>query len=182
MGHFFWVTLYVLAKYTKTKNGIKITESDHHSIITRFKANWKRKSKCARKEIYNLKDQASLKAFKEFTSKDKFLSEVFEDENKSVEVKSKQFIKRLNFCLGKCFKKVRIKGTKRNQHLEQLFEKRRILRNKKDEISVASLKEVDKELAEICAKENMEIIKEACKGLECESGGVNGKKMWQLKK
>ena len=28
----------------------------------------------------------------------------------------------------------------------------------------------------------MEIINEACRGLQCESGGVNGKKMWQLKK
>ena len=173
---------YVLTKYTKTKNGIKITESDHHSIITRINAKWKRKSNCERKEIYNLKDEACLATFKEYTSKDKFLSEVFEDESKCVEVKSKQFIKRLKFCLGKCFRKIRIKGTKRNMHLEQLFEKRRILRTKRDEISVASLKEIDQELAELCAKENMKIINEACKGLSCENGGVNGRKMWQLKK
>ena len=84
---------YVLTKYTKTKKGVKITESDHHSIITRIKANWKRKANLERKEIYNLKDEASLAKFKEFTSKSDFLSEVFEDKNKSVEVKSKQFIK-----------------------------------------------------------------------------------------
>ena len=173
---------YVLTKYTKTKNGVKITESDHHSIITRIKANWKRDIKCDRKEIYNLKDEASLALFKEFTSNGNFLSEVFEDENKCVDVKSKQFIKRLKFCLSKCFKKIRIKGTKRNLHLEQLFERRRILRTKTDEISMASLKDVDKELSELCAKENMETINEACKGLSCETGGVNGKKMWQLKK
>ena len=173
---------YVLTKYTKTKNGVKITESDHHSIITRIKANWKRDIKCDRKEIYNLKDEASLALFKEFTSNGNFLSEVFEDENKCVDVKSKQFIKRLKFCLSKCFKKIRIKGSKRNLHLEQLFERRRILRTKTDEISMASLKDVDKELSELCAKENMETINEACKGLSCETGGVNGKKMWQLKK
>ena len=173
---------YVLTKYTKTKNGVKITESDHHSIITRIKANWKRDIKCDRKEIYNLKDEASLALFKEFTSNGNFLSEVFEDENKCVDVKSKQFIKRLKFCLSKCFKKIRIKGSKRNLHLEQLFERRSILRTKTDEISMVSLKDVDKELSELCAKENMETINEACKGLSCETGGVNGKKMWQLKK
>ena len=33
---------YVLTKYTKTKKGVKIQESDHNSLITHLKATWNR--------------------------------------------------------------------------------------------------------------------------------------------
>ena len=58
--------------------------------------------------MYNFKDPEGIKKFKEMTSKDTFLSEVFDDENKSINVTTKQFIKRFKFCLSKCFKKKRV--------------------------------------------------------------------------
>ena len=66
--------------------------------------------------------------------------------------------------------------------LEDLFNKRRILRTKKDSISLEKLKDVERILSEMCAEDNFKIVKEACQGLACEEGGVNATKLWQLKR
>ena len=77
-----------------------------------------------------------MKKFKQMTSNNKFLSEVFDDKDKDVSVKTKQFLKRFGFCLSKSFRKKRVKQTKHNKALEALFNRRRILRTKSDEDSV----------------------------------------------
>ena len=46
---------YVLTRYTKTKNGTKVKESDHHSIITYIKTSWSTHIETKRIKIYNLK-------------------------------------------------------------------------------------------------------------------------------
>ena len=93
---------HVLTRYTKTNKGPSLKESDHNSIITYIKAKWNKKRNIKRTETYNLKDIEGLKMFKEMTSKDDFLSQVFNDEEKHIEVKTKQFLKRLAFCVSKC--------------------------------------------------------------------------------
>ena len=173
---------YPLARFTKTKEGIKVKESDHFSIITSINAKWDKTDIPKRRESYKFKDEESLKAFKKVTSNDRFLSEVFDDEEKDVEVKAKQFIKRLKYCISKSFKKTRFTGPKRDEKLDKLFERRRQLKNKKDETSTKALEEIEEMLAVQCGKQNMKIIEEACKGMSCDSGGVNVAKMWKMKK
>ena len=173
---------FVLTKYTKTKNGVKIQESDHNSLITNVKSVWNKTEAVKRKELYNLKDKKCLKRFKEMTTKGKFLSAVFSDKNKNISVQTKQFIKRLRYCISKCFKKIRICKPKINSRLTELFNKRRILKDKKDENSVYILKQVERSLAEMCAEDNMKIINKACQKLPCDSGGMNAGKLWKLKK
>ena len=142
---------YSLTGFIKTKKGTKTIESDHNTIITRIEAVWnKGKIKETKEEMYNLKNVEGLMKFKDITE-DSFLSEVFDDPEKSVEVTTKQFLKRLGFCISQSFKKVRIKGTKRNKELEALFGKRRALRPNKDEQSKQKLKEVEHRLCEVCA-------------------------------
>ena len=58
--------------------------------------------------MYNIKDKDGLKKFHEITSRDTFLTEVFNYENKRIEVKTKQYLKRLGFFMSKCFRKIRI--------------------------------------------------------------------------
>ena len=77
---------------------------------------------------------------------------------------------------------MRINKTHRNKALEELFNRRRILRSKKDEYSATELEKVDRELSEMCSEENYKIIKEACVGATCEEGGMSAGKLWQLKK
>ena len=73
-------------------------------------------------------------------------------------------------------------NSRRNLHIEDLFNKRRILKNKTDEDSFERLKEVEAQLATICASDNAKMIEEACAGLTCEGGGINSGKLWKLKK
>ena len=80
-----------------------------------------------------------------------FLSEVFNDEDKNIEIKTKQFLKRLKYCVSKSFKKIRLTKSKQNKELETLFNKRRILKTKKDECSAEELKLVENKLADLCA-------------------------------
>ena len=100
---------HVLTRHIKTRNGVKVKESDHHKIITNIAVKWKKKKNTKIIEIYNLKDKEGLNKFKKITDKDTFLSEVFEDETKNITVKTKQFVKRLGYCLSQCFRKINIK-------------------------------------------------------------------------
>ena len=155
----------------------------YNSLITHIKTKWDKKRNIKRVEKYNFKDPEGIKKFKEMTSKYTFLSEVFDDENKSINVTTKQFIKRFRYCLSKCFKKTRVgQHNKKNKLLEDLFNKRRILKSKKDDKSVEDLKEVETALSNMCAEENYKTVNEACAGLSCEEGGINVSKLWKLKK
>ena len=118
---------YVLTSYRKCKNGVKIRESDHNSMISHLKSSWNKKVHSNRIELYNFKDENGLKKFIEMTSKDTFLSEVFLNESKSVTVQTKQFMKRLKYVLSQCFKKVRVKKSRQNRKMEELMNQRRIL-------------------------------------------------------
>ena len=71
---------------SKTKQGIKRTESDHNSIITNFNLKVKKRENIRKIEIFNFKDENGLKRFKEITSNSYVLSSVF-DSKKSVENK-----------------------------------------------------------------------------------------------
>ena len=77
---------HVLTKISKTKQGIKRTESDHNSIITKFNLKVKKRENNRKIEIFNFKDENGLKRFKEITSNSYVLSSVF-DSKKSVENK-----------------------------------------------------------------------------------------------
>ena len=68
---------YPLCRFKKTKNGVKVVESDHNSLVTKVKAIWKKKQPESRTEIYNLKDSDGLLKFKEMTSKDEFFVRLF---------------------------------------------------------------------------------------------------------
>ena len=63
---------------------------------------------------------------------------------------------------------MRIKGTQQNKALENLFNQRRILRNKNDEASIEALKRVNEIFSELCAEDNLKLIQEASKGMSCE--------------
>ena len=169
-----------LMKITKTKSGIVKKHSDHNAIIGQFNFNWNKRMKIKRVEMYNLKNKECQSVFKELTSSGNFLSEIFDDKtdlNESV----KLFIKKINECVKKSFRKIRITD-KPNKEIEELFEKRKKLKNKNDLKSKSDLEKIETELAELCAKDNYNKIKEEIADIKCEEGGINSGKLWKLKK
>ena len=66
---------------------------------------------------------------------------------------------------------------KANKQIEELFNQRNYLRRKTDEINRELLNDVKKELAEKCAEDNFEKIKEELDGIKYDVGGLNSGKL-----
>ena len=169
-----------LTKLVKTKKGVVKMLSDHNPIITTFNVEWNRNVKAPRVELFNLKNKSCQESFKELTSVTDILSSSFRAED-DLNSCTRKFIKSLNQCIRKCFRKIRIVD-KPNKEIEELFDKRRILKTKKDEISIRELESIEAQLAELCAKDNYDTIKEEIENIDCEEGGVNSGHLWKLKK
>ena len=145
--------------------------SDHNPIITHFKIDWCRKVKKTKVEMYNLKNKDCQKKFKDLTSQTGILSSAFKSGD-DLDACTRQYIKNLNQCIRKCFKKIRI-SDRPNKEIEELFNQRRLLRNKNDETSIKELEDVERKLAEKCAKDNYHKIMEEVNNIDCEEGGVH---------
>ena len=74
-----------LAKFRKTKGGVKVTKSDHNSIITKFNVEWSQRIKKHKIKLFNLKNIEGQKKFKLLTSKPGILSDIFKDETRDIE-------------------------------------------------------------------------------------------------
>ena len=172
---------HVLTKLSKTKAGVVKKESDHNALISKFNFKWNKRIKTKRIEMYNLKNFECQKKFKEITnSSESHLSEIFDNEE-DLNKGTKQFMKRLDDIIKKCFKKIRIKD-RPNKELEELFRKRNILKNKTDLKSLSELKEIEVKLADYCAEINYNKIKEEISYIKCEEGGIHSGNLWKLKK
>ena len=159
---------HALTKFVRTKKSSRRVESDHNPIVTKLDLTWNKSSQKKRLEMFNLKNGEGQLKFKEVTSNTNFLSSVF-DNDKDINVTTKTFLKRLNGCLHKSFKKIRITD-KTNKEIKELFQRRKFLRNQNDDHSKEALKQVEDELSMKCAKVNKQIIEKELAGLECEEG------------
>ena len=139
------------------------------------------KSEKDKLEIFNFMNIEGQKNFKQLTSKEGMFTKIFLDETNDIESVTKTFLKNLDRCFHQSFTKIRV-NHKENKELDQLFNKRRVLRTKHDEASKEELNRVEEELADKCAEDNYKKIKEEIKDMECDEGGINAGKLWKLKK
>ena len=133
-----------------------------------------------RVELFNLKNKECQLKFFDLTSKTNILTDAFNDKE-DINTCTKKFIKNLNSCIRICFRKVRI-TEKTNKEIENLFNRRRILRNKNDVKNKQELEKVESKLAELCAKYNYDKIKDEIDGINYDEGGFNSGHLWKLKK
>ena len=167
---------HVLTKLAKTKSEVKKVESDHNSIVTKFKIEWKNLSDQRRIEIYNLKNKQCQQIFHKETSSymnNNNLSSIF-DTTGDLNNQTKKFLKKLEKVIHKCFKKIRIKE-RVDKEKEALHKKWKTLKNKNDEKSKEELKTLEKELCDKYAENYFEKIKEHVGNFEClDSNMKNG--------
>ena len=171
---------HALTKIIKTKNGITSKQSDHNTLVSKFKFSWNKKVHNDRMEMFNLKNRENQIKFKEITSNNDNLSVIFDNED-DLNVATNAFIMKLNKCITTCFKKIRVRE-KPNKEVEELFQKRKELRSKDDEASKTKLNDVESKLADLCAESNYNKIREEISDIKCEEGGINSGKLWKLKK
>ena len=172
---------HALNKTTITKKGVaKITQSDHNPLISNFSIPWIRKTRVDRIEIYNLKNKESQNKFKDLTSKGSSFCDIVND-NDDINDCTVNFINKLDEYVNKCFRKIRVTERQDNE-INDLFEKRKLLRSKNDEKSKLELEKVEDLLSQKCAESNYSKIKEEIANIECEDGGINSGHLWKLKK
>ena len=174
---------HVLTRISKTKNGVEKIESDHNMIFTKLKLQWDKKLRNQRRELFNLKNVECQKRFKEATSTENnngYLSSVFE-ENGDINELTEKFMKRLDKTIFKCFKKVRVKE-RIDEEKEELFKKWREMKKNVNNVNRIEFEKIENELATKYAQEYFDKIKEKTNGMDCEEGGLNPGKLWNLKK
>ena len=170
---------HVLTRLTRTKTGHEKVESDHNVIETTLNMAWNRetKQKPDDESIFNLKNIQCQKVFKESTSNNTILSDVFENE-KDLDTATEKFMKKLQKMLYKCFKKIGKRKDKPNEIQEKLYNKWKVLKTKSDPESRAEMHEVEEELA----TEYFEKVVTASEELDCDEGGKSSGKLWNLRK
>ena len=172
--------LHVLTKIRKTKKGINIKESDHNVILTEFDCKMhKEKEKEKENGVFNLKNTECQQKFKLLTSNTNMLSSTI-DEDGDINKVTKRFLKKIDGCIAACFNKIRI-SKKKDQHEDDLYEKRRRLKLKSDDESKTEMKRVEKEIAER-ADQNYQKIKDELEKINPNGEGINAKQLWKLKR
>ena len=170
---------HVLTKVTKTKNGVKIKESDHNVLITEFNLKTKPNTK-EKLEVYNLKNKECQKKFKEFTTNTKMFSTVFENDGVEIDVLTKRLMKKIDGAIAKNFRKNRV-NQKQEEEETELLNRRRDLKNKEDEESIKEMEEIDEKLAN-CAEEKFKKLQEEISDAEKSGTKMNAQKIWKMKK
>ena len=171
---------HVLVKLMKDKKKRIIkTESDHNLILTELKIEWKSdEHDCI--EVFNFKEKEAQKTFFNLTNETRDLVKVFETD-KSLNVQTKKFVKRLNGFIQQSFKKVKI-TRKGDEKLEELYNKRRVLRSKTDYKSMEELEALEDVLAATYSESMAKKIRDELKEVNWEDGGFNPGKFWKLEK
>ena len=124
--------------------------------------------------MYNLQNEKCQQVFKEHTN-NTHMAKIFESSDELNKL-TKKFLNYLDGAIKKCFKKHRT-TTKRKNMLENLYKKRRQIKNKDDPRKDILIKDIEKEIAHEACKQ----IDDSIKGLNSEKGGFNPGHMWRLK-
>ena len=171
--------VHVLSKNIITKVGTSYTESDHNIINTKLNIKWSaKKSKVM--EVFKYKDKESPKMFKNETTNTDQLSKIV-DNDKPLDIVTKELLKQIEGFVNQCFKKLKIVD-KEDKQLQDLYNRRRILRTKTDEESLKQLEDLETELCNKYSEVmSAKIIGELKYIGDSEDGGFNAGNLWKLK-
>ena len=107
------------------------------------------------------------------------LSSVF-DSKDNINLLTQRFLKKLDGCIKNCFRKVRVSNNKPSEE-EQLYNKMRKLKGKKDEQSLKDINEVIEAIAALADNKYNKVVKEL-ETMRPEGRKINSQKFWKLKK
>jgi hypothetical protein len=167
---------HALTKITHSKNTVKKVTSDHNVILTKFSLNMAKIKPPKKVEVFNFKNKVNQEKFKKVTSNCPGLFNVFETQE-DINIQTEKFMKRLDKCIKKSFKKVRL-GTKKPSEYETLYARWVELRHKEDVDSKIETNKLEEELADIIFLK----IKDEIEVMNSEDGAINSGKLWKLKK
>ena len=101
-----------MSKIYRTKNGVKVKESEHNTIITKFNLKIDVSKDNKKTEVFNLKNKECQAKFKHYTSKAKMLSSIFDGKNDDIDDLTNRLVKKIHGCIAVNFKKRRVSVNK----------------------------------------------------------------------
>ena len=181
----------VLTKFSKRNGIINVTESDHNVIICDFSLDVV-KTKKKRKEVFTLRDETCLEAFRQNTMEDSELKNCFVNQG-DIKKQGKRWFKVLKQRIRESFKKVRVgpnKSSEKKNSVDQKLDERAKLKNKL--LNVKSTEErhkledridiIEEEIADESSEKYIEKIAENVKGMTNMDGKFCNNSLWKLKK
>ena len=174
---------HVLTKIGKNKKVVKVVESDHNPIISKFGIRFRANKAKQKMEIYNLKNKKCQEMFRKETStimNNKELSSIF-NEAGDINVQAKQFLNKLEDVIHKCFKKIKIKERK-DEEKDALFKTWRKLKKESNNNNKGDLRRIEQTIADKYAEEYFNKIKERVGNVDSLDGGLKSESLWNLKK
>ena len=164
---------HVLTKIGKNKKVVKVVESDHNPIISKFGIRFRANKAKQKMEIYNLKNKKCQEMFRKETStimNNKELSSIF-NEAGDINVQAKQFLNKLEDVIHKCFKKIKIKERK-DEEKDALFKTWRKLKKESNNNNKGDLRRIEQTIADKYAEEYFNKIKERVGNVDSLDGGL----------
>ena len=184
---------FCLSNYAQYKKNKRVIETDHNSIIAEFSLSVP-KRKPERIELFNLRNKRCQAMFTEETHRNTQLVECFNNQY-SIEVQCKMWLKTFNTILFKCFKKIRIVHNNRkkmsNGNLIKEHNKlKKEAKNTEIDEEVRTqinhrIVEIEEKIAEKISEEYLEEIVETLKTIGGDEQNLNGSgrnKVWELLK
>ena len=144
---------HVLTRYYKSKKRINIHQSDHNVMITSLNFKWNKRIAKKRLEIFNFKNKDCQASFKALTSESDKLSAhllTFKD----LDTATDRFLKELDACIHKSFKKIRIRENIKNDELHVLFEKRKVPKSHATDEGKKELNEITEACKYVCRRKH----------------------------
>ena len=184
---------HVLARYVKTKSGIKVVTSDHNILYCKFSININKKPHKIRKEFFKYKCEEGRKNFLEMTSSTNQFTACF-DNQVDFTAASNKFNKTLKRTFHKCFKKVRIIDGRNKKLGNQIVQDKLKLKSKLKSFLRNNECKIDQQIAELklsnieetitheLASSNAEAVKEYVGNMETLDGNFSQLGLWKLKK
>jgi hypothetical protein len=169
---------HVLTKIRNTKNGVVKKESDHHVLLSEFN-NIMFTTNNTKHDIYNLKNVECQKRFREYTSKTRMLSSIFNSSD-DIDILAKRFLKKLDGCIAMNFKKIRVSHVKESDE-DKLYKKMRELKGKEDDKSKTEIDNIIKEIAKL-SEGKYQMVMEELNSMKPSEGKIDSQKFWKMKR
>ena len=171
---------HVLTRIRKTKNGIKVKESDHNVLLAEFSCKIPTTEKQKSVEVYNLKNREGQENFRKYTNETKMLSSTIDEEGDINKVIAR-FIKKLNGCIAVNFQKKRVNRKGISNKNKDLYDRMRQLKLSDDVISKKELIKVTEAIAK-AESDNFKKLKDELDKLKIGDDKVDSKQLWKLKR
>ena len=146
-------------------------------LVAEFNCEVKEARDKEKEEISNLKNRECQKVFKLDTSNTNFLSRLFEDDDEDLDRMTEKFLTKLQGCIAKNLKKIRVNGHKKTRN-EILYKD---LRDIKDDNDVKLKENIEEEIALIAEDKYKKLVSDLDK-MDSNKGGLKPNQVWRLKR